>query len=189
MVRKKIKEQVKNTTILSDAPMQGYLLPFMETRQLGRYSTISRQAHSVAIPHLATDKLNRFLLYLYHWFHDSTLPMTLFYQFADPSSIMTCYLTKSDPEKYKAEFRYVDRTDFRSDTIVRQTNLSRTEKNLYIILRTIALVYQHYQGKLHHASPRLILIKKSLAAEDKTHVVAIHDSTAIKTIQQLLHPL
>jgi len=137
---------------------------------------MSKPAHQLTKEDLRKDKLDRFVLSLYEWFHQSGQPDTLVYRFEKKSSLLHCYLVKSDPEHYRAEFRYVDRTDWRSETLSKEMIVSRIDPLLFTILKTMALIYQHYQGKLHYTSNPFLLKKNRLSAQDKTRLQAIYTS-------------
>jgi len=170
------------TSIFSDAPMEAnLLLPFLDTKQKGRYSRLSKQSHHLTAPKLRTEKLDRILLSIYDWFHEARSPeFTLHYIFTDPSSLVHYYLDKSKSNVYSVEFRYVSRKDLREETLSKKFALSKTDDNLYMILKTFALMYTRYEGQcLNHASNTHLLKKGRLSAQDMRRIQAIHHSEPI----------
>jgi len=105
--------------------------------------------------HLKNEKLDRILLWIYDWFHDErTSTTTLTFIFQEPSSLLHCHLDKSRANYYRAEFRHVDRTDWRKEPVSKRMELTITDGHLYTILKTFASAYRHYHGQHNHMETR-----------------------------------
>jgi hypothetical protein len=167
-IQQRKKENKQRTTILPDEAIQKKeIVPWLSTRQLGRYGVLSRETHALTAGLLPEHKVERFFLSLYHALKPSAGEISsVMLCFEDDTSIAVFSLSQLT-EKYVLQEAVIHKTNTRLSKSSQFTRLPKTVENLIILLRKIVPVYHKYKGRLTRDTSYLPLFKGHISSDDR----------------------
>lgn len=177
-----------STTIMPD-PVQTHILSFLTKGQKSAYSKISKKANELI---RVTDKLEKFVLYLYEWIKKPYDPR---HPWADSRSVMFAFITDTHKLIIVTLDKYTytpDRLSFSVSSYIHGQEeefkiiVSKTDAAaIHRVLRSIANIYRYCSGKLHRSSPDRIRQQDVRTAQDRAHVGVVFNDALTKSFPQI----
>lgn len=168
-IQQRRRHNTQRTTILPQKNVQKQqIVPWLSTRQLGRYGTLSKETRQLTTALLYEHKVMRFILSVYNRMrpHFSTARDRVHLCFENDDSLTLIALTHTS-EKFYVQYAYIDKKNTQRSRSSVMTTFQNTPENLDVILSKIKDAYIKYGGKLTRHSSYIPLFKGTISKNDR----------------------